>query len=52
MPTLPIFNVANLSIFNGDPPESTKIDAFLFTNSTRGVEDVVEDIVDIKTTKM
>ena len=38
-------------MFNRDPPEAIEIDALPFADSTRGVEDVIEDIVDIKTTK-
>ena len=51
VPTSPIFNIADLSMFNGDSPEATQIDALPFVDSTKGVEDVIEDIIDIKTTK-
>ena len=38
-------------MFNGDPPEATEIDTLPFADPTEGVEDFIEDIVDIKTTK-
>ena len=51
VPTSPVFNVADLFLFHGEPPDSIEIATLPFADVSIPTEEYIEDVVDVRTSK-